>query len=169
MCIQLACSWRPRAFEEAHRRNIQAKFYNEKFPLVWKKTTYETHYMKNMVLLWSTKYETHYMKNKVLLWSTSVEKEIVTLPLLFIFIIFYFFSFFLWPFFLSFWPFPFFLWDNALIMMIITLSLITTYELQLETRTRYDSIWMPPAVYRDVQWSSVAMTTKNGQAMKTSC
>ena len=35
MCIQLACSWRPRAFEEAHRWNIQAKFYNEKFPLVY--------------------------------------------------------------------------------------------------------------------------------------
>ena len=35
MCIQLACSWRPRAFEEAHCRNIQAKFCNEKFPLVW--------------------------------------------------------------------------------------------------------------------------------------
>ena len=35
MCIQLACSRRPRAFEEAHRRNIQAKFYNEKFPLVY--------------------------------------------------------------------------------------------------------------------------------------
>ena len=26
---------RPRAFEEAHRCNIQAKFYNEKFPLVY--------------------------------------------------------------------------------------------------------------------------------------
>ena len=35
MCIQLACSWRPRAFEEAHRCNIQAKFYNEKLPLVY--------------------------------------------------------------------------------------------------------------------------------------
>ena len=35
VCIQLACSWRPRAFEEAHHRNIQAKFYNEKFPLVY--------------------------------------------------------------------------------------------------------------------------------------
>ena len=34
VCIQLACSWRPRAFEEAHHWNIQAKFYNEKFPLV---------------------------------------------------------------------------------------------------------------------------------------
>ena len=107
-----------------------------------KKTTYETHYMKNMVLLWSTIYETHYMKNKVLLWSTSVEKEIVALP----------FSFF---FFLFFWAFPFFglslfFWlGNSLIMMIITLLLITTHGLQLETRTRYDSIWMPPAVYRD--------------------
>ena len=29
VCIQLACSWRPRAFEEAHHRNIQAKFCNE--------------------------------------------------------------------------------------------------------------------------------------------
>ena len=35
MCIQLACSWRPRALEEAHCWNIQAKFYNEKFPLVY--------------------------------------------------------------------------------------------------------------------------------------
>ena len=33
VCIQLACSRRPRAFEEAHRWNIQAKLYNEKFPL----------------------------------------------------------------------------------------------------------------------------------------
>ena len=35
VCIQLACSRRPRAFEEAHCWNIQAKFYNEKFPLVY--------------------------------------------------------------------------------------------------------------------------------------
>ena len=35
VCIKLAYSWRPRAFEEAHRWNIQAKFYNEKFPLVY--------------------------------------------------------------------------------------------------------------------------------------
>ena len=34
VCIQLACS-RPRALEEAHHRNIQAKFYNKKFPLVY--------------------------------------------------------------------------------------------------------------------------------------
>ena len=42
MCIQLACSWIPRAFEEAHRRNIQAKFYNEKFPLVWKDNLWDS-------------------------------------------------------------------------------------------------------------------------------
>ena len=101
--------------------------------------------MKNMVLLWSTIYETHYIKNKVLLWSTSVEQEIVALPL-------YLFSFFLFFLFLG----PFFAFliffsflGNALIIMIITLLLITTWGLQLETRTRYDSIWMPPAVYRD--------------------
>ena len=35
VCIQLACSRRPRAFEEANCWNIQAKFYNEKFPLVY--------------------------------------------------------------------------------------------------------------------------------------
>ena len=35
VCIQLACSRRPRVFEEAHHWNIQAKFYNEKFPLVY--------------------------------------------------------------------------------------------------------------------------------------
>ena len=44
-------------------------------------------------------------------------------------------------------------WDNALIMMIITLL----FFLQLNNynsilRTKYDSMWMPPAVYRDVQW-----------------
>ena len=35
---------------------------------------------------------------------------------------------------------PFLTWDNALIMMIITLLLITTHKLQVQTRTRYDSI-----------------------------
>ena len=40
VCIQLACSRRPRAFEEAHRWNIQAKLYNEKYPLVYESTLY---------------------------------------------------------------------------------------------------------------------------------
>ena len=35
VCIQPACSRTPRAFEEDHCWNIQAKFYNEKFPLVY--------------------------------------------------------------------------------------------------------------------------------------
>ena len=35
VCIQLPCSRRPPAFEEAHHWNIQAKFYNENFPLVY--------------------------------------------------------------------------------------------------------------------------------------
>ena len=35
VCIQLACSQDLGHFEEAHHWNIQAKFYNEKFPLVY--------------------------------------------------------------------------------------------------------------------------------------
>ena len=35
VCIQVAYSRIPRALEEAHCWNIQAKFYNEKFPLVY--------------------------------------------------------------------------------------------------------------------------------------
>ena len=54
-----------------------------------KVTTYETLYMKNMVLLWSTIYETRCIM--VLLWSTSVVKRIVALPL---FIYFLFWAFF---------------------------------------------------------------------------
>ena len=69
----------------------------------------------------------------------------------------FFFFFFLGPFFFYFWPFfslafflfspeshpslwgnhslhhPFLTWDNALIMMIITLLLVTTQELQFNT------------------------------------
>ena len=41
-------------------------------------------------------------------------------------------------------------------MMIITL--LFTYNSILQQR--YDSIWMPPVVYRDMQWSSIAMTSK---------
>ena len=47
VCIQLACSRRPRAFEEAHCWNIQAKFYNEKFPQVYEVTKQETLYHKD--------------------------------------------------------------------------------------------------------------------------
>ena len=129
MCIQLACSRRPRAFEEAHRRNIQAKFYNEKFPLV-----YESDKIRDSL------YEEHgaILKHKC-------GKRIVTLPLLSFSL-----SFFLWAslpsfFYLGFFGLsffhseshpdllenhsiyhPFLTWDNALIMKIITL--LSTYN-----------------------------------------
>ena len=69
-----------------------------------KVTTYETLYMKNMVLLWSTIYETRYIM--VLLWSTSVEKDSSIAP-------FYFIFYFLGLLFFSL-AFLFF-WDNALL------------------------------------------------------
>ena len=80
VCIQLACSRRPRAFEEAHCCNIQAKFYNEKFPLVYESDN-----------IWDSLSWRSWL---VLIWSTSVEKRIVVLPLF----IFIFWAFFLWPF-----------------------------------------------------------------------
>ena len=39
-------------------------------------------------------------------------------------------------------------WDNAL----ENEDHHTFMDLQLKARTRYDSIWMPPTVYRDMQW-----------------
>ena len=68
-------------FEEAHRRNIQDKFYNEKFPLV-----YESDNIKDFL------YEEHgaTMKHKC-------GKRIVTLPLLSFSLFFCsFLFFFLW-------------------------------------------------------------------------
>ena len=38
-------------FEEAHRWNIQAKFYNEKFPLLYESDKIRDSLMKNIVLL----------------------------------------------------------------------------------------------------------------------
>ena len=52
VCIQRASSRRPRAYKEAHCRNVQAKFYNEKFPLVYESDkTRRLSIMKIMVLL----------------------------------------------------------------------------------------------------------------------
>ena len=58
------------------------------------------------------------------------------------------------------WPFSFFIphlgqcsrkwWSSHF-------YLFTTQWLQLDTRTKYDSIWMPPAVYRDMQWTKSDM------------
>ena len=48
---------------------------------------------------------------------------------------------------------PFLTWDNALKMMIIThLFFLQLNNYNSKLRTKYDSIWMPPAVYRDMQW-----------------
>ena len=90
MCIQLACSRRPRAFEEAHCWNIQAKFYNEKFPLVYESDN-----------IWDSLYEEHgaTLKHKC-------GKRIVALPL---------FIYFLFLGLLFFFGLSLFFWDNALL------------------------------------------------------
>ena len=54
-------------------------------------------------------------------------------------------------------------WDNALKMMIITLLFflqLNNYNLIL--RTKYDSIWMPPVVYRDMQCDNDECVMING-------
>ena len=102
-----------------------------------KVTIYETLYMKNMVLLWSTIYETRYIM--VLLWSTSVEKRIVALPLFWAFFFFFGLSLFL-------------LGQCSIEWWSSHFYLFTTQWLRLDSKTKYDSIWMPPAVYRDMQW-----------------
>ena len=95
-----------------------------------------------------TKQETLYYEDHGATLKHKCGKRIVTLSLLSFSLIFWAFSF-LWPFSL----FLFLTWDNALKMMIITLL----FFLQLNNytsilRTKYDSMWMPPAVYRDMQW-----------------
>ena len=124
VCIQLACSRRPRAFEEAHRWNIQAKCYNEKFPLVYESDN-----------IWDSLYEEHgaTLKHKC-------GKRIVALSL-FLFGLF-------WPFFFI-WPF---LGQCSIEWWSSHFYLFTTQWLQLDSKTKYDSIWMPPTVYRDMQW-----------------
>ena len=119
-------------FEEAHHWNIQAKFYNEKkFPLVYESD-----------IIGDSLYEEHgaTLKHKC-------GKRIVTLSLLSFSLIYlsllllgllFLASFFRPESHPDFWGnhslhHPFLTWDNALIMMIITLYLLTTQELQLNT------------------------------------
>ena len=98
VCIQLACSWRPRAFEEAHCWNIQAKFYNEKFPPVYESDKQETLYHEDYGAT---------LKHK------CGKKDSNIVPSLFFSHFFGPSSFFMA--FLSFFIFLFFLtWDNAL-------------------------------------------------------
>ena len=68
MCIQLACSLKPRAFEEAHYWNIQANFYNEKFPLVYESDN-----------IWDSLYEKHGATLKHKIWDSLHEEHDATL------------------------------------------------------------------------------------------
>ena len=109
VCIQLACSRRPREFEEAHRWNIQAKFYNEKFPLVYE----------------SDKIRALYHKDHGATLKHKCGKRIVALSL--------FISSFLGP----------FLFGLSLFYLgqcSINGDHHTSICLQLDTRTKYDSI-----------------------------
>ena len=137
LCIQLACSRRPRALEKAHCWNIQAKFYNEKFPLV-----YESDKTRDF-LSWRS---WCYFEAQV--WQRIVTLSLLSFSLIFLGLLFFYgLSLFL-----------FLTWDNALEKWWSShFYLFTTQWLQLDTRTKYDSICMPPAVYRDMQWTKSGM------------
>ena len=91
-----------------------------------------------------TKQETFYHEDHGATLKHKCGRRIVALSLLTFSLIFWAFSFL--------WPFSFFIphlgqcsrkwWSSHF-------YLFTTQWLQLDTRTKYDSIWMPPAVYRD--------------------
>ena len=83
VCIQLACSRRPRALEEAHYWNIQAKFYNEDHGATLKHKCGKRIVALSLLFLF-------------FIWP------------LFLFGLSLFFSFFLWPLFFSFLAFLFF-------------------------------------------------------------
>ena len=101
-------------FEEAHHWNIQAKFYNEKFPLVYESDK-----------VWNLYHEDH---GAILKHKCGKRDSSIVLSLFFShFIIFSFFIFL--PFFSLAFLFVLFglsicIRDNALIMMIITLLFI---------------------------------------------
>ena len=114
-------------FEEAHHWNIQAKFYNE----------ISHQYMK------VTKQETLYYEDHGATLKHKCGKRIVTLSLLSFSLIFLFGLFFMASLFFSpeshpdLWGnhslhHPFLTWDNALIMMIITL--LFTYNSRFTTQ-----------------------------------
>ena len=144
-------------FEEAHHWNIQAKFYNEKFPLVYESDN-----------IWDSLSWRSWCYFEAQVWK----KDSSIVPSLF-------FSFFYWWASLA----SFFIWASlASFIFHKVRSLIPTYGgiivsiilsslgqcsnnddhhtfiyLQLKNynsilRTRYDSIWMPPTVYRNMQW-----------------
>ena len=124
-----------------------------------KKTTHETHYMKNMVLLCSTKYETLYHKDHGATLKHKCGKRIVALSLLFFIWPFFFYLAFIFLFGLCFFICPF-LGQCSIEWWSSHLYLFTTQWLQLGTRTKYDSVWMPPVVYREGQWIKSDMYDK---------
>ena len=124
-------------FEEAHHWNIQANFYNEKFPLVYESDNIGDYHEDHGATL----------KHKCGKRDSSIVPSLFfshflfsPFPLFLAFLSFFlFFCRLLWP--LFFWGFfgHFYFdnltWDNVLIMKIITLLLIYNSIL----RTKYDS------------------------------
>ena len=98
-----------------------------------------------------TKWETLYYEDHGATLKHKCGKRIVALSLLFYFILFFYLAFLFWPFFgqcsIEWWSSHFYLF--------------TTQWLQLDSKTKYDSIWMPPAVYRDMQWIKSDKYEKN--------
>ena len=143
VCIQLACSRRP--IQGILRKPIIGIYK----PSSIMKNSHQ--YMKVITQ------ETLYHEDHGATLKHKCGKRIVTLSLLSFSLIFWGLSLFLWPLFFLFLFLYFFIfrpeshpdlwgnhslhhplltWDNALIMMIITLYLLTTQELQLNTQNK---------------------------------
>ena len=99
------------------------------------------------------KQETFYHEDHGATLKHKCGKRIVALPL------FILFSFFWAPFFF-FLAFLFFFGTMLYEWWSSHFYLFTTQWLQLDTRTKFDSIWVPPAVYRDGQWIKSDMYEK---------
>ena len=113
--------------------------------------------------LWDSLYEKLGATLKHNIWDSLHEEEGATLKhkcgkgdssiapfsLFFLFSLFWAFSYFLWPF------SPLFLFPHlgqcSRKWWSSHFYLFTTQWLQLDARTKDDSIWMPPVVYRDMQ------------------
>ena len=97
-----------------------------------------------------TKQETLYHKDHgATLKHKCGKKDSSIVPFYFLF--FWASLFFIWPFFIGTMLYEW--WSSHF-------YLFTTQWLQLDTRTKYDSIWMPPAVYWDGQWIKSDMYEK---------
>ena len=95
-----------------------------------------------------TKQETIYHKDHGATLKHKYGKGSSIAPFYFLFFgpFFFFLLAFLFFFFFSFVGTMLYEWWSSHFYLFIT------QWLQLDTRTKYDSIWMPPAVYRDEQW-----------------